>query len=48
MDVSNRALQEITSMQKSSGLITGALDGQEVLIPFNYNVTSLTTVTAAQ
>ena len=47
MDISNRALQEITSMQKSSGLITGTLEGQELAIPFNYNVTSLTTVTTA-
>lgn len=45
MDVSNRALQEITSMQKSSGTITGTLDGQEISIPFNYNITSLTRVT---
>lgn len=46
MDMNNRALQEITSMQKSSGVITGSLDGQALEIPFNYNVTSLTTVTA--
>jgi len=46
MDVSNRALQEITSMQKSSGTITGTLDGQAISIPFNYNITSLTRVTA--
>lgn len=46
MDMNNRALQEITSMQKSSGVITGTLDGNTIEIPFNYNVTSLTTVTA--
>ncbi len=47
MDMADRALQEITSMQKSSGVITGTVDGQAVSVPFNYNVTSLTTVTAA-
>ncbi len=41
MNKDNRALQEITSMQKSSGSITGP----DVNILFNYNVTSLTTVT---
>jgi len=41
MSKDNRALQEITSMQKSSGSITGP----DVNILFNYNVTSLTTVT---
>lgn len=46
MDMNDRALQEITSMQKSSGVITGTLDGEALEIPFNYNVTSLTTVTA--
>lgn len=41
IDKDNRALQEITSMQKSSGSITGL----EEDIIFNYNVTSLTKVT---
>lgn len=44
MDAGNRALQEITSMQKSSGSITGP----DVDILFNYNVTSITTVTEAK
>ena len=44
MDMNNRALQEITSMQKSSGSITGS----DVDITFNYNVTSITKVTEAK
>ncbi|MBE6760173.1 MAG: hypothetical protein E7554_08845 [Ruminococcaceae bacterium] len=44
MNKDNRALQEITSMQKSSGTITG--EGVDII--FNYNVTSLTTVTEKQ
>ncbi len=44
MDIFNRALQEITSMQKSSGTITG--EGVDIL--FNYNVTSITTVTESK
>ncbi len=44
MNKDNRALQEITSMQKSSGTITG--EGVDII--FNYNVTSLTAVTEKQ
>ena len=44
MNKDNRALQEITSMQKSSGTITG--EGVDII--FNYNVTSLTSVTEKQ
>lgn len=44
VNMENRALQEITSMQKSSGTITG--EGVDII--FNYNVTSLTAVTEKQ
>ena len=44
MNMENRALQEITSMQKSSGTITG----EGVDLVFYYNVTSLTAVTEKQ